>query len=581
MNPSGYDKWPSFQIEGEVTSGWDAICDKLKSHPVTASCVKTIIVFELYTGADFREIRNGIKGLSPVLVLDVRDAMLSPDKIDRLTFPFITGDELFGYLSSLRMADFFDPPAIASIRKQVSDVKEGIVVIIGQGAALVAGKYDLLVYADMARREIQQRMKRGEVKGLGVDDRSRPFSHQYKRGYFVDWRVCDRFKKELFSTMDYILDTNRHGEPKMIPAQLMFGALNQMSLQPFRVVPYFDPGPWGGQWMREVCGLDSSEPNYAWCFDCVPEENSLLLNVSGTLVEIPAINLVFCESRNLLGAFIEARFGQEFPIRFDFLDTMRGGNLSLQVHPDKAYIFSQFGMSYTQDESYYLLDAGEDATVFLGVKTGVEPEKMTAALTDAQTGGEPCDETPFVNRFPAHKHDHFLIPAGTVHCSGANAMVLEISATPFIFTFKMWDWNRMGLDGRPRPINIGHASHVIRWERDTAFAENELINRIEPLASGDGWREERTGLHPSGFIETRRHWFSVTVFHHTHNSVNVLNLVEGGEALVESPAGMFEPFIVHYAETFIIPAAVKEYSIRPSGLWEGKEIATIKAFVRG
>ncbi|MEI6681545.1 MAG: class I mannose-6-phosphate isomerase [Bacteroidota bacterium] len=580
MNPSGYDKWPAFQIEGEVTSGWDAICDKLKSHPVTGPGVKTIIVFELYAGADFREIRNGVDGLSPALVVDARDAMLSPEKIDRLTFPFIGNDELFGCLSTLRMADFFDTRAIASARRQVNDVREGIVVVMGQGAALVAGEYDLLVYADMARWEIQKRMKRGEAGGLGIDERHLRFSRQYKRGYFVDWRVCDRFKKELFPSMNYILDTNRRGEPKLVPAEVMFGALKQLSLQPFRVVPYFDPGPWGGQWMREVCGLDSSAPNYAWCFDCVPEENSLLLDVSGTLVEIPAINLVFCESGNLLGTLVEARFGQEFPIRFDLLDTMKGGNLSLQVHPDAAYIASHFGMPYTQDESYYLLDAGEDASVFLGLKTGVDPEAMTAALTKAQNGGGSFDEAPFVNRFPARKHDHFLIPAGTVHCSGANAMVLEISATPFIFTFKMWDWNRLGLDGRPRPININHASGVIRWERDTTYAETELINPIEPVASGDGWREERTGLHPSGFIETRRHWFSVKVLHQTHNSVNVLNLVEGGEAVVESPGGMFEPFTIHYAETFIIPAAVKEYSISPSGLWEGKEIATIKAFVR-
>jgi len=580
MNSYGYEKWPSFYIEGEVTSGWDAICDKLKGHPVTATSVKTIIVFELYAGADSGEIRCAIAGLSPALVVDASDALLSSDKIDRLTFPFVTSDELFGYMSTLQMADFFDARAIVSVRQQVNDVTEGIVVIMGQGAALVAGEYDLLIYADMARWEVQKRMKRGEVGGLGVDDRNRPFSQQYKRGYFVDWRVCDRFKKELFPSMNYILDTNQRGEPKLMPAELMFGALKQLSQQPFRVVPYFDPGPWGGQWMKEVCGLDRSVPNFAWCFDCVPEENSLLLNVSGTLFEIPAINLVFCETRNLLGPFVETRFGQEFPIRFDFLDTMQGGNLSLQVHPDAAYISSHFGMAYTQDESYYLLDAGEDATVFLGLKTGVDPEKMTAALMQAQGGGASFDEAPFVNRFPARKHDHFLIPAGTVHCSGANAMVLEISATPFIFTFKMWDWNRMGLDGRPRPINLGHASRVIRRERDTAFAENELINHIEPVASGEGWREERTGLHASGFIETRRHWFSVKVIHQTHNSVNVLNLVEGGEAVVESPGGMFEPFTVHYAETFIIPAAVKEYSISPCGRWEGKEIATIKAFIR-
>jgi mannose-6-phosphate isomerase class I len=227
-----------------------------------------------------------------------------------------------------------------------------------------------------------------------------------------------------------------------------------------------------------------------------------------------------------------------------------------------------------------LLDAKDDATVFLGIKTGIDPDRMIRDLEAAQSGGPSFDATRYINRFPARKHDHFLIPAGTVHCSGANAMVLEISATPYIFTFKMWDWDRMGLDGKPRPINIAHARNVIRWERDTEFAREELVCRTEQVASGEGWREERTGLHKLEFIETRRHWFSGTVPHSTHGSVNVLNLVEGEEAVVESPGGHFEPFVVHYAETFIIPEAVKEYTIRPHGPSEGKELATIKAFIR-
>jgi len=157
---------------------------------------------------------------------------------------------------------------------------------------------------------------------------------------------------------------------------------------------------------------------------------------------------------------------------------------------------------------------------------------------------------------------------------------LEISATPYIFTFKMWDWGRVGLDGKPRPIHLQHGTANIQWERKTNWVKRELINRIELIARGDGWREERTGLHELEFIETRRHWFSKAVSHDTEGGVNVLCLVEGEEALVESPDGKFEPFTVHYAEAFIIPAAVGPYTIRPSGPSAGNECATMKAFVR-
>jgi len=289
---------------------------------------------------------------------------------------------------------------------------------------------------------------------------------------------------------------------------------------------------------------------------------------------------VFQEPRNLLGEKVHARFGDEFPIRFDFLDTFEGGHLSFQVHPLTEYIQQNFGMNYTQDESYYILDSGDDATVYLGTKEGIEPDEMVADLEAAQRGEKVFDDERFVNCWPAKKHDHFLIPAGTCHCSGANAMVLEISATPYIFTFKMWDWGRLGLDGLPRPINVKHGAKNIQWDRTTEWVRENLVNAVEPTAEGDGWREERTGLHEREFIETRRHWFSKPVTHNTNGGVNVLNLIEGREAVVESPGGAFEPFVVHYAETFIVPAAVGAYTVRPCGESEGKEIGTIKAYVR-
>ena len=228
-----------------------------------------------------------------------------------------------------------------------------------------------------------------------------------------------------------------------------------------------------------------------------------------------------------------------------------------------------------------MMDAKPGAVVYLGLKEGVNPSIMISELEDAQEKGTNFDADKHVEKWPVKKHDHFLIPAGTVHCSGKNSMVLEISATPYIFTFKLWDWGRVGLDGRPRPINIEHGKNVIQWNRTTSWTRGNLVNRVEPIAAGDGWREERTGLHDFEFIETRRHWFTKPVLHNTDGTVNVLNLVEGDEAVVESPSGKFSPFIVHYAETFIVPAAVGEYTIRPYGRSEGKECATIKAYVRG
>jgi len=455
----------------------------------------------------------------------------------------------------------------------------GLILIVGCGARLVA-EGDILVYADLARWEAQLRFRRNTSANLGANNPTLAANLQYKRAYFVDWRVCDRWKRPLIATWDFLLDTHHPQQPKLADGAAVRSGLRHAVTRPFRLVPLFDPAPWGGQWMKQVCDLDRNTQNFGWCFDGVPEENSLLLDFGASRVELPSLDLVFEQPVALLGDAVHARFGDEFPIRFDFLDTMGGGNLSFQVHPLTEYIQQHFGMHYTQDESYYILDAGPEASVYLGLKTGVDPAAMRRDLELAQAGGAPFPAERYANCFPAKKHDHFLIPAGTVHCSGAGSMVLEISATPYIFTFKMWDWARLGLDGKPRPIHLQHAFPNIQWNRTTEWTQRHLINCCQAVASGEGWREERTGLHQRQFIDTRRHWFSRTVPHDTRGGVHMLNLVEGAEAIVESPTHAFEPFIVHYAETFIVPAAVGRYTIRPHGSAIGCECATVQAFVR-
>lgn len=577
-----YDKFPVVNIHNSAdacVTGWDAIASRLQAAIANRASRRTVLVVECYTGVNEREVILELsRRLNPALAVHAEEAMLPPGKIDALVEPFLGGsDPVFGFLSGLTLPQFFDASKIAGRKSDVARCEDGLVLIAGCGARLIE-EGDILVYADLSRWEGQNRYRRNEASNLGADNKSLAASLQYKRAFFVDWRVCDRWKRPLIAKWDFVLDTNTPAEPKLAEGEAVRRGLREAARRPFRVVPFFDPAPWGGQWMKEVCDLDRSRGNYGWCFDGVPEENSLLLGFGNTRFELPSMDLVFDQPRALLGEAVHARFGDEFPIRFDFLDTIDGGNLSFQVHPLTEYIQQNFGMHYTQDESYYILDAKPDASVYLGVKTGITPEAMIRDLEAAQRNGPAFDADAYSNRWPARKHDHFLIPAGTVHCSGSNAMVLEISATPYIFTFKLWDWGRLGLDGKPRPIHLEHGRQVIQWDRDTEWTRSNLVNHFEPLGSGDGWREERTGLHEREFIETRRHWFTKTVPHHTRGGVNMLNLVEGEEAVVESPDGAFEPFVVHYAETFIVPASVGAYTIRP--VTGAGECATMKAYVR-
>lgn len=577
-----YDKFPEVTVQGyddQAWQGWESIEATLNLRASASS--RTVLVVDCYPGVRLDELEQRLlPSLNATRVLNVESARRDQQTLHDLLARNLTDDRVFGVLSCHHLEEFFNADKLHQLRQQVDAVTEGLIVIYGPGAALVHPG-DVLVYADMPRWEIQQRMRHDGLGNWGADNQDEDILRRYKRAFFIEWRVFDRHKTPLLKRADYLLDTTQKEAPTLVSGEALRAGLRQTTIRPFRVAPFFDPGVWGGQWMKQQFDLDPSAPNYAWCFDCVPEENSLLLRFGQVRIEIPSQNLVLLHPRALLGEKVHARFGAEFPIRFDFLDTIGGQNLSFQVHPVTEYIQQQFGMHYTQDESYYILEAQPHAVVYLGTKTGIEPQAMLDDLKAAARGEKTFDDARFVNQIPARKHDHFLIPAGTVHCSGSGTMVLEISATPYIFTFKLWDWGRLGLDGLPRPVHLEHGEQVIDWQRDTRWVADNLVNQVEPVAEGEGWREERTGMHEREFIETRRHWFTAPVTHHTQGGVNVLNLVEGDEAIVDSPSGAFAPFVVHYAETFIIPAAVGEYRISPSGKGSGQPLATIKAWVRG
>ena len=584
----GYDRYPAKKIAdtgGSVFKGQASILKRLKEELTGKGWT---LVLETCPGVSEGEVLKLIRGLGPDLVIPASDMLLDPEKRQPLLDGILTDDRVFGRMYRGELSDFADPERKKVLEEKIRSA-QGKTVVWGFGASLLCAdllweksreedgkRKALLICLDITRWEIQLRFRDGMPNALRDNPRE-DILKKYKQGYFLEWRLADRIKTECFGRMDYYLDCSRDGDFVMIKAGLFDRLLDEEVSGPFRLVPYFDPGVWGGQWMKRTFGLDPSAPNYAWSFDGVPEENSLLFDLEGTMLEMPAMNLTLMRPVKLLGERVFDIYGAEFPIRFDFLDTMEGQNLSLQVHPTADYISSAFGMAYTQDESYYILDAGEDACVYLGLKEDADKEEMFRALRRAQAGEEVFDAEKYVNKIPASKHDHFLIPAGTIHCSGKNAMVLEISATPFIFTFKLWDWGRLGLDGKPRPINIERGEKVL-LERRTDWVMENLVSRTEVLRQEEGFTEEHTGLHALEPIETRR--LSVeeggSARVSCHGSVNMLNLVEGGACLIESTDGSFPPFEVHYAETFIVPACAGEYLVRA----EGGPVRVMQAFVR-
>ncbi|NLD26888.1 MAG: mannose-6-phosphate isomerase [Acholeplasmataceae bacterium] len=547
---SQYDRFPETKIEryqDQAFENAEAIVRELQK------ICSGIVCFEIYPGCNKEKLYQSIiNKLEADRKIDVEEYTKPAEELEKQFAYNLTEDRVFGVYSHHTIEDYYDLPRLEKLKKELKNTT-GLIITYGFGASLLP--YDHLVLVSITRWEIQLRYREG-LTNFKVNNPNEDNLRKYKRGYFLEWRVADRIKEKHFLKAEYLIDDTDRNTLKMVTKTAYEYALDYMVRKPFRMVPYFDPGVWGGQWMKEVCNLDPSAPNYAWCFDGVPEENSIRYRFNNTLIEFPAQDLLLYRARTLLGDRVHGRFGKQFPIRFDLLDTMDGENLSLQVHPLTEYIQDKFGMTYTQDESYYIMDAEEDGTVYLGLKENINPEAMKADLLASQTTGE-FDAEKYVNVFPVKKHDHISIPGGTVHCSGRNTLVLEISACVYIFTFKLWDWGRLGLDGKPRPVHLEHGFNSIQFDRNTSWVKKNLINPLKRLND----YEEITGLHEREFLETRRYTFTEAIEIPTFGSVNMGNLVQGEAAIIESVDGSFEPLEIHYAETFVIPASIGSFRI--------------------
>jgi mannose-6-phosphate isomerase class I len=569
ISRGAYDIYPGFPIgPGKIELGYAALAEKLIGH--------RRVIIDGYGGVFWDYLREQVdislrnRGVR-VTWLHVDQALHAPEIIEERVAPFLGGDDpLFGTRFTGELSDFFDSHKLKALQP---DPAAETTILYGCGAAL-AGWPGCLVYVDLPKNEIQFRSRAGSITNLGMAKAANPKT-MYKRFYFVDWVALNRHKANLLPRIDIIVDEQRPDEPALMTGADLRLGLAEMSRNYFRVRPWFEPGPWGGQWIKEkIPQLPQATPNYAWSFELITPENGLTFESDGCLLELSFDFLMFQAHEAVLGD-CAGRFGYEFPIRFDFLDTIEGGNLSLQCHPRPEFIQAHFGESFTQDETYYILDCKPGAQVYLGFREDIDPARFRAELERSFAEGVEIEIERFANVEPAHKHDLFLIPNGTIHCSGVDNMVLEISATPYIFTFKMYDWMRLDLEGKPRPLNIERAFANLYFDRKGAKVKEELISKPSLLQAGPDWQLFHLPTHPEHFYDVHRFEFESSVEGATDGACHIMSLVEGVSIILETANGYRQRF--NYAETFVVPAAAGHYRLTNEGR---EKVKVVKAFVK-
>jgi mannose-6-phosphate isomerase class I len=551
---------------------------------------RRVVCLELYHSPDMDEFLGQFRATweaahGSAAWIDTRTALKEPGVLAGELAEFLTDDPVFGRVCDRDLNFFFDPGRWQTLVEAVqaavqsADRDSSPLFIAGPGAMLSPLRLysDVALYAAVPRETIFFASEAGIGRNLG-DDQDRGRWPRYKRSFYIDWPVQDRHFFAALPACDFLIDMHNTARPAFVDAQLFLEGLAYAAQRPFRVRSIFMPGVWGGHRLQHLIpGLPAEWPNSAWGFEVVAPENSMTFAFGEVDLRVPLNLFMHFQARRILGHENHRRFGDFFPIRFDFLDTMEGTNLSLQVHPPDAYINTHFREPFAQHEMYYILESRPGAKVYLGLQEATSREAFLEDVARAQSGRVPFEITKHVNAWDAARGDLFVIPAGTVHCSGANNLVLEISATPYIYTFKIYDYLRPDLDGTPRPISYQRAFEVIDFRRNTDWVRQNLLAKPRHLAEGVGWRRLLLTDSSLVFHQVERIEMTASYADGTgSDGVHVLCVVEGQGVRVvrEADGALLE---LSYAETVIIPGACGPYRLEPIG---DAEVKVVKSYVR-
>ena len=245
-------------------------------------------------------------------------------------------------------------------------------------------------------------------------------------------------------------------------------------LYPLLFEPIFKDYLWGGRNLEKFGRNLPKEGNIAESWDIAAHPDGTTRVINGEFAGYPLTELQKELGLDLIGK--NNRWAQKrgkFPLLIKLLDANRP--LSVQVHPNDDYALANEGNELGKTEMWVVLHAEPNAELILGVKKGTTPQKF-------RKGIEKGNLEPYLHHLPVKKGDHICVPTGTLHAIMDGIVIAEIQQNSNT-TYRVYDWNRLGADGNPRPLHIDKALDVINFDQ----IEPSLLPPIL-LSDSDGIR---------------------------------------------------------------------------------------------
>ena len=449
----------------------------------------TSIGIDAYPGTEYEALINVLRQQlagKDVVFIDAASVLLPAEEITEMLKEYLPEDRdvdpvlLYGRRYREGYKGLQDAKKVDELKNKIVSAKK--IIVYGKGALseVLQDSYDIRIWMDVTPRTSVLNCKNGKNRNIGLVDEL-PYNLMMRRNYYVDfetameqrWNLIRNNKLDFYITADVVEDM------QMLPYNALIDLCNELNNRPFRCRPVYLEGVWGGFYVHRLRKLPKEMRNCAWVFDMIPLEVSLVSVIDDGEFEIPFFTFVQAMGEKLLGKRAFNEFGGYFPVRFNYDDTYHAsGNMSIQCHPNAEYVIKNHGEFGRQDESYYVVTTGQGAKTYLGFEKENSCAEFLKEAERAEKTHELIDYKKYIHAVDSVPGTQVMIPAGTIHASGQNQVILEIgSLTVGSYTYKMYDYQRIDPQtGLPRPIHLKMGKQVIRGERTADWVNENLVN---------------------------------------------------------------------------------------------------------